>query len=369
MSVLVIRELERYTENVLVFPAFHIEVAQHAVVALYSSMNVRNTLLSMFTGKLPISNGEIRVNEETYNHNRRAFMSQIGLLLLDEGFYERLTVKENMAFFKNLYESDLSVADAIRMVNLDMKVNTRLVKLSPSEKKRVQYARLLFNNAALFVFEEPEQNVDNETKLVFKKLIRFFSESGKAILILTGNMETALSVTSQVYRLDEKGLKAFDVQDTSDTPEPSDVPNALSSDVPNGNEMESSLTDEDEVSEEGPVVQLVRFEKIPTRMNDKIILFNPPEIDYIESSDGQSNLYIKGEMYPTTFKINELEERLQTYGFFRCHRSYIVNLQKVREVVTYTRNSYSLVLDDQAKSSVPLSKTKMAELKEMIGLK
>jgi ABC-2 type transport system ATP-binding protein len=60
---------------------------------------------------------------------------------------------------------------------------------------------------------------------------------------------------------------------------------------------------------------------------------------------------------------------LRSYGFFRCHRSYIVNLQKVREVVTFTRNSYSLVLDDARKSSVPLSKTKMAELKEMMGIK
>ena len=67
--------------------------------------------------------------------------------------------------------------------------------------------------------------------------------------------------------------------------------------------------------------------------------------------------------------MNELEERLLPYGFFRCHRSYIVNLQKVREVITWTRNSYSLVLDDRAKSNIPLSKGKMAELKEMIGLK
>jgi ABC-2 type transport system ATP-binding protein len=41
----------------------------------------------------------------------------------------------------------------------------------------------------------------------------------------------------------------------------------------------------------------------------------------------------------------------------------------VREVITYTKNSFSLVLDDAAKTTIPLSKTKMAELKTMIGLK
>lgn len=363
MTVLQIRELERYTENMLVFPPFHIEVARHDVIALYSSMNVRDTLLSMLTGRLPISSGEIRLNGAVYSNNKKAYLSQLGLLLLEEGLYERLTVKENFIFYKNLYGSEAAIDDVIRTIKLEKKVNMRLSKLSLSEKRRVQYARLLFQDPALFVFEEPHQNVDNETKLVFQKMVRMLGDSGKSVLVLTGNMETALSVTAKVYRLDEKGLKAFDVQDTQDSH------NSLLSQSSTHQENQSSLIVEEEAREEEPVVQLVRFEKIPTRMNDKIILFNPPEIDYIESSEGQSILFIKGEMYPTTFKINELEERLQTYGFFRCHRSYIVNLQKVREVVTYTRNSYSLILDDELKSAVPLSKTKMAELKEMMGLK
>ncbi|BBI35850.1 LytTR family transcriptional regulator DNA-binding domain-containing protein [Cohnella abietis] len=368
VTVLQIRELERYTENMLVFPSFHIDVDRHDVIALYSSMNVRSTLIAMLTGRLPLSSGEIRVTGVLYSSNKKAYLSQLGLLLLDEGLYERLTVKENFTFYKKLYESAAAIDFVIRTIKLEKQVKMPLSKLSLSEKRRVQYARLLFQDPALFVFEEPDQNVDNETKLVFQKMVRMLGESGKSVLVLTGNMDTALSVTSQVYRLDEKGLKAFDVQDTQESHIPSPSP---SSTLP---ESQTSLIVEEEVEETEedvvePVIQLVRFEKIPTRMNDKIILFNPPEIDYIESSEGQSILYIKGEMYPTTFKINELEERLHSYGFFRCHRSYIVNLQKVREVVTYTRNSYSLILDDDLKSAVPLSKTKMAELKEMIGLK
>ncbi|GKU78540.1 LytTR family transcriptional regulator DNA-binding domain-containing protein [Paenibacillus sp. L3-i20] len=363
MAILQIKELERYMENMLVFPAFHIEVAQHEVVALYSSMNVRNTLIAMLTGKLPISTGDIYVNKETFSSNRSLYLLHMGLLLLNDGHYERLTVKENFTFFKKLHGSELIIDEVIRKVKLETKTNTRLVKLSPSEKRRVQYARLLFQDPMLFVYEEPDQNVDNETKLVFQRMIRDLSASGKAVLVLTGNMETALSITSSVYRLDEKGLKAFEVHDPEDV-QPS-LPNEqteIAADLP-------SEASEEEIDEEESFVTHVNFEKIPTRMNDKIILFNPPEIDYIESSEGQTNLYIKGEMYPTSFKINELEERLQKYGFFRCHRSYIVNLQKVKEVVTFTRNSYSLVLEDHLKTNVPLSKTKMAELKEMMGLK
>ncbi|WP_313532743.1 LytTR family DNA-binding domain-containing protein [Exiguobacterium profundum] len=113
----------------------------------------------------------------------------------------------------------------------------------------------------------------------------------------------------------------------------------------------------------------VRFEKIPTKVNEKIILIDPPEIDFIESQDGQSILHSQSDQFPSVFTMNELETRLTPYGFFRCHRSYLVNLQRVREVITYTKNSFSLVLDDSEKTTIPLSKTKMAELKTMMGLK
>ena len=38
--------------------------------------------------------------------------------------------------------------------------------------------------------------------------------------------------------------------------------------------------------------------------------------------------------------------RDRRYGFFRCHRSYLVNMQKVQEVVRWTRNSYALRLEN-----------------------
>jgi ABC-2 type transport system ATP-binding protein len=110
------------------------------------------------------------------------------------------------------------------------------------------------------------------------------------------------------------------------------------------------------------------MEKIPAKINDKIILFDPLEINFIESNEGVSQLHVRKEVFPCTLTLNELEEKLKAFGFFRCHRSYIVNLQRVREVITWTRNSFSLVLDDELKSSIPLSKGKFDELKYILGI-
>lgn len=115
-------------------------------------------------------------------------------------------------------------------------------------------------------------------------------------------------------------------------------------------------------------VQPVRFEKIPAKVGDKLILFDPTEIDYIESHEGVANLHVLQGIYACSMSLSDLEGRLKGFGFYRCHRSYLVNLQKVREVITWTRNSYSLILDDHSKSSIPLAKGKYDELKKIIGI-
>ena len=350
MAILKISNLEEHDEHTVVFPPFSLEVSAGEAAAVHTNTNVRNVLLSMFMGTMPISNGEIRVNEISAGIDKRKFMTDIGIFSLNDGLYERLTAKENFSFYKNLYGSEISIEEGLRAVQLDAERNHQVRKLSYSQKRRVHFGRMLFQNPALFIFEEPDQNIDLETKRVFIKLIRKLNQNGKGVLILTGNLESALAVTNKVYRLGETGLQELDVlQDEPDTA---------------AQEQHAGL-----LSEETPAVQPVRFEKVPTKVNDKIVLFDPPEIDYIESSDGQSNIFIKGEVYPSVFTLAELERKLHPYGFFRCHRSYIVNLQKVREVVTWTRNSFTLVLNDASKSSIPLSKGKMAELKEMLGLK
>ena len=69
---------------------------------------------------------------------------------------------------------------------------------------------------------------------------------------------------------------------------------------------------------------------------------------------------------PSQFTLTELEERLALSGFFRAHRGYLVNLQHVKAVIPYTRNSFSLILDDESETEIPLSKSAARELRELL---
>lgn len=345
MSVLRIEALEKQNEDTVIFPAFGLEMSEGQAVALYSNTNIRNILLRMLNGDMKGSSGDIHVLNKPISTFAKPDYTCIGISYLDDGLYPRLTVKDVFTFYRGLYNSSRTIREVLHALQLETKHKVRVQHLSYSEQRRVQAGRLLFQNPALFVFEEADQNVDMETKRIFIKLIQELKQAGKTILLLTSNMESAITMADHVYRLDETGCHSIEMEQEDES---------------EAQEIEAS------VEEIKPVVQ---FDKIPTKIDDKIILFDPTEIDFVETSAGQVLIHIKGEGFPGVFTLTELETRLQPFGFFRCHRSYIVNLQKVREVITWTRNSYTLILEDDKKTEIPLSKTKMAELKAMIGMK
>lgn len=327
-------DAEKRVNGMLVFPAFSMTVEKGQVAAIDTDVNIKNALLNILLGRTSLSHGEIRFDKEELNVRQH-----ISFFSLEIDLYERLTIEEMLKFTKNLFDSDVSVETILEMLQLNEKKRIKISELSYSEKKRVQLACLTLQNREVFVLEEPDQNLDLESRRIYLSLLEHLRKLGKTILILTGNLESAVTAADQVFKLNDRGLTKV--------------------------QMDSEISDNGDDVED---VKQISFDKIPSKVHDKIVLFHPPEIDYIESIDGQTYLFVHGESFPCNLTLQKLEERLIPFGFFRCHRSYIVNLQKVREVITWSRNSYSLVLENREKSSIPLSKTKMSELKEMMGI-
>lgn len=342
MSLLSIKDLKKSKGNNVLFSNFDLEINKGDIVALKCNNEVGQFLIKMFIGENLLPNGEILFRGEPLCNNYKKFSKNIGIAFLEERFYERLSVYQYLKFFKQIYEVEADVDALLHRVELFEKRRTKIKNLNFSEKKRLQVARVILPQPDLIIFEELNHNLDIESQLIIQQVITDWVKQNKSVLITTNYFENAILLTDVVYSLDKEGLKRIEVAD--------------------------SLQEEMEAQEISPVSTQIHFEKIPAKVNDKLILFDPTEISFIESNEGISNLHVNGEVFPCSYTLNELFNRLQAFGFFRSHRSYIVNLQRVREVITWTRNSYSLVLDDAKKTSIPLSKGKLGELKEIIGL-
>ncbi|KRD87918.1 transcriptional regulator [Bacillus sp. Root147] len=342
MSLLSIKDLKKSKGNSVLFSNFNLEIDKGDIIALKCNNEVGQLLIKMFIGEIPLLNGEILFQNEPLYNNYKKFSRNIGIAFLEEKFYERLNTYQYLKFFKQIYEIEADIDALLHKVELFEKRKTKIKNLNFSEKKRLQVARVILPQPDLIIFEELNHNLDIESQLIIQQVITDWVKQNKSVLITTNYFENAILLTDVVYSLDKEGLKRIEVTDS----------------------LQEKI-DEQEIS---PVSTQIHFEKIPAKVNDKIILFDPTEISFIESNEGVSNLHVNGEVFPCSYTLNELFNRLQAFGFFRSHRSYIVNLQRVREVITWTRNSYSLVLDDAKKSSIPLSKGKLGELKEIIGL-
>lgn len=378
-TILKINQLTKRKGNTLLLPEINIQITGGQCVVIQCNNELGHLLIQLLLGAVPTSSGQVLFEGTELRHEFKKKAHKIGISLLHDGLYERLRVKDYFTFYKNLYETTDSIDIVLQRIGLLDHRNSRLSALSFSQQKRLQLGRAIIHNPSLIILEEPEQNVDIESHIIIRSLIAELRNEGKGILITTSYLADAISITNEVYRLNEHELKKIEVVDEPEMDDQMDNKHATEAEIHHPVEIEGKQTEQEQPIEQSETalkpsqqihieVQPVRVEKIPAKVDDKIILFDPTEINFIESSDGISMLHVKGETFPCTLTLNELEQKLKAFGFFRCHRSYIVNLQKVREVITWTRNSFSLILDDSTKSSIPLSKGKLDELKTILGI-
>jgi DNA-binding LytR/AlgR family response regulator len=110
------------------------------------------------------------------------------------------------------------------------------------------------------------------------------------------------------------------------------------------------------------------LEMIPVEHNGKILLINETEIIYVFASNDYTYIKTQGKKYLTRFTLKELEIRIKNTQFYRCHRSYLINLKKIKEVIPLYNGTLTLVVDDQEGSKVPVSRSQVKRVRELLGL-
>ena len=121
-------------------------------------------------------------------------------------------------------------------------------------------------------------------------------------------------------------------------------------------------------AEAGRTRETVRLEQIAVQKGDVIKLIPMEDIYFIDTKHEYANLHTASEAYLTTYSLSELERVLDGRNFFRTHRSFIVNLKKVDQIIKLSRNSLIVTLKDEKESRVPVSRRQASALREMLGL-
>ncbi|WP_058301751.1 LytTR family transcriptional regulator DNA-binding domain-containing protein [Gorillibacterium timonense] len=324
-----------------------LHVAEGQRLSLECDHAMSDLLVRLILGNELQNRGSILLSGLDNRDFLQRYKGRVGVIFREDGFYSKMTVGAYAKFFAELSGSSANYREILAKLALLDSAKTKIHELNHGQRKRLALARERIKRPSLLLFQEPNLNMDRENMAILLENLEQLSQEGTCVVNMSVFFRDTLLMGGQSYRLDDNGLV----------------------------ELQTGL--EDAPLEQGPppagvaaepTPPIYRIEKIPARLEDRILLFDPMEIDYVESEAGFSALSVRGDRFPCALSMAELEERLRHFGFFRCHRSYLVNLQRLKEVVTFTRNSYSLSLDDRNKSSIPLSKGRLDELKEILKL-
>jgi DNA-binding LytR/AlgR family response regulator len=108
--------------------------------------------------------------------------------------------------------------------------------------------------------------------------------------------------------------------------------------------------------------------QIPARKGDKIYLVNVDDINFINIQGEYAYLHTDNDRFLTNHTLAELERMLDPLKFFRAHRGYIVNLQKVKAITREGTSSYELTMNDPGQSKIPMSRRQSSELKKILNM-
>jgi two-component system LytT family response regulator/two-component system response regulator LytT len=113
----------------------------------------------------------------------------------------------------------------------------------------------------------------------------------------------------------------------------------------------------------------VRREQVAIRVGERFLLVQADEIIYASLADESINI-VTGQVAGTSNyrTLDDLQARLDPEVFWRVHRSHLVNINKIKEIVPWFSRNYILRMKDTKGTEIPVSRTQTKRLREYLKL-
>ena len=109
--------------------------------------------------------------------------------------------------------------------------------------------------------------------------------------------------------------------------------------------------------------------KLLIRKGDRNFIIDPQELIYATIDSGVITLVSTTLEGQTNYRtLEELQASLDPEIFWRTHRSFLVNIHRIKEVVPWFNSSYQLRVDDKKGTEIPVSRVQTRRLRELLKL-
>ena len=153
----------------------------------------KTTIINILTNQLTPDSGSHKIGVNPY---------ETGLMLDEDGLYDRLSCLDNLHVFARIYGIALIKSEkALESVGLRDAANKAVSQLSKGMRQRLALARAILHNPKVLFLDEPTSGLDPTTAQGIHKLIQNLQNQGTTIFLTTHNMDEAVKLCNHVVLL------------------------------------------------------------------------------------------------------------------------------------------------------------------------
>ncbi len=175
----------------------------------------KTTIISMLTGLLEPTGGQITVDGLDLQTDTYAVKAKLGLVPQELALYPTLSARDNLSFFGSIYGlggKDLRerVDAVLELVQLTERADEAIETYSGGMKRRVNIAAGLLHQPNVLILDEPTVGVDPQSRNAIFEGVEALNRGGMTVLYTTHYMEEAQRLCHRVAIIDEGQIVALD---------------------------------------------------------------------------------------------------------------------------------------------------------------
>ena len=167
----------------------------------------KTTMINILTGQLQANSGKTELLGKDSQKLLPSDFEELGLVGDTSGYYEKLSLYNNLLLFARLYwVSKSRIEEILKQVGLYDSKDTPAEKLSTGMRQRMLLARALINYPKVLFLDEPTSGLDPTTSKKIHKLLQELKERGTTIFLTTHDMNEATLLCDNLALLNKGEL-------------------------------------------------------------------------------------------------------------------------------------------------------------------
>ncbi|MDD1677842.1 MAG: ABC transporter ATP-binding protein [Methanomicrobiales archaeon] len=214
MSVIEVRDLNRTFDGKKVLRGLNFSVEKGEVFGFLGPNGAgKTTTLRILLGLLRASSGEALVFGASLANQDR-LRRRVGVLLENNGIYDRLSARENLDYYARLYaveEPRAQVEEMLEFAGLTERADDLVGTFSAGMKRKLGLARAIIHDPELLLLDEPTSGLDPEAQVLVRDLIlRLSGQEAMTVFMNSHHLAEVERVCSKVAILHHGSIQAFD---------------------------------------------------------------------------------------------------------------------------------------------------------------